>query len=382
MARSDERSELTEFDHQCGIYSTNSVCNRSSSYGLRIEQVNQRVVGFSLDIWNIYIRTNVRNCNWARQQNYKQRLVSIEERNISGEESISLFVEGNRREGRRPSYAFEYSSPPQIMPPPPPPPPATTAPGSVFLSSPVAHRSRKRKNTEPLAALTRPSFVFAVDSNHAAMAAALSHPFFLAAAAASSRDMSESLSNTPRMSASSFDEHHPLISSTAMKRSMSPSCHSKCSDDGPKKFSPAMNNHHIGRSPCFTPTMNTSSLLSQVSKLKMIAKGKRASNLLVSIRWKFFFDVLENNHEQTSLDRSITLSIELNGTAYQGTLYATTLTGSKEWIGSVVFMYLETRHLRSIFLCLSVCLLSRFVRRCLFLTRSGWNEISLFCAYN
>ena len=53
---------------------------------------------------------------------------------------VFLFVEGNRREGRRPSYAFEYSSPPQIMPPPPPPPPTST---SAFLASPLAHRPCK-----------------------------------------------------------------------------------------------------------------------------------------------------------------------------------------------------------------------------------------------
>lgn len=56
-----------------------------------------------------------------------------------------VFLEGNRREGRRPSYAFEYSSPPQIMPPPPPPPlPSTTmASTNSFLTSPLAHRSCK-----------------------------------------------------------------------------------------------------------------------------------------------------------------------------------------------------------------------------------------------
>jgi len=54
--------------------------------------------------------------------------------------SFFWFSEGNRREGRRPSYAFEYSSPPQIMPPPPPP--SST---SAFLASPLAHRPCKKK---------------------------------------------------------------------------------------------------------------------------------------------------------------------------------------------------------------------------------------------
>lgn len=42
--------------------------------------------------------------------------------------------------------------------------------------------------------------------------------------------------------------------------------------------------------------------------------------------------ILENNpDQQQAVDKSITISIELNGIAYQGTLYATTFTGSKEW---------------------------------------------------
>lgn len=53
-------------------------------------------------------------------------------------------LEGNRREGRRPSYAFEYSSPPQIMPPPPPPPPPPQAASSAFLTSPLTHRSCRK----------------------------------------------------------------------------------------------------------------------------------------------------------------------------------------------------------------------------------------------
>jgi hypothetical protein len=65
---------------------------------------------------------------------------------------IYLFdiLEGNRREGRRPSYGFEYSSPPQIMPPPPPPPPPiTTASSNSFLASPLAHRPCKEKKNFP-----------------------------------------------------------------------------------------------------------------------------------------------------------------------------------------------------------------------------------------
>lgn len=54
-----------------------------------------------------------------------------------------FILEGNRREGRRPSYTFEYSSPPQIMPPPPPPPTTTSATANSFLASPLAHRPCK-----------------------------------------------------------------------------------------------------------------------------------------------------------------------------------------------------------------------------------------------
>ena len=42
------------------------------------------------------------------------------------------------------------------------------------------------------------------------------------------------------------------------------------------------------------------------------------------------FDYLENHLEMAAIDKSITLSIELNGIAYQGTLHATTLTGTKD----------------------------------------------------
>ena len=61
------------------------------------------------------------------------------------DKNISWFIsEGNRREGRRPSYAFEYSSPQQIMPPPPPPPPLpTTTSANAFLASSFAHRTCK-----------------------------------------------------------------------------------------------------------------------------------------------------------------------------------------------------------------------------------------------
>ena len=41
---------------------------------------------------------------------------------------------------------------------------------------------------------------------------------------------------------------------------------------------------------------------------------------------------IENDPEQqqSSTDKSISISIELNGIAYQGTLYATTFTSSKQ----------------------------------------------------
>ncbi|CAF2505122.1 unnamed protein product [Rotaria sp. Silwood2] len=243
---------------------------------------------------------------------------------LSSPGELQAAIEGNRREGRRPSYAFEYSSPPQIMPPPPPPPTSTSA----FLASPLAHRPLDPNHGHEA-------------MQHAAMAAAaaLSHPFFLAAAAASSRDGNHSSieqSSTPRIP--SFDDHHhhhnhlqsssptSIIptnklferSSTATKRSLSPSLLSKQqqNDDNnninslSKKSITSINNI---RSTCFTPvtTNNNSSLLSPVSKLKIIAK--------------------ENNpDQQQSNEKSITISIELNGIAYQGTLYATMFTGSKE----------------------------------------------------
>jgi hypothetical protein len=115
-----------------------------------------------------------------------------------------------------------------------------------------------------------------VDPNHAAMAAALSHPFFLAAAAAaSSRDTNESASTTPRIP--SYDDHPYLTSSSMIKRSISPSFISKQNDDTTKKFAPIMNNNSIHSncftSPTTTTTANPPSLLSHVSKLKIIAKG-------------------------------------------------------------------------------------------------------------
>ena len=51
----------------------------------------------------------------------------------------------------------------------------------------------------------------------------------------------------------------------------------------------------------------------------------------ISIRLISHFFILSENHfEQQFNEKSINLSIELNGIAYQGTLYATTITGSKE----------------------------------------------------
>lgn len=193
-------------------------------------------------------------------------------------------AEGNRREGRRPSYAFEYSSPPQIMPPPPPPPAPTASSGAgpnPFLPSPLAHRSRSL--TKLVDFLFKMSFniwwtcffyfFFVVDPNHAAMAAALSNPFFLAAAAASSRDLNDPLSSATRIhsSSSSVDDHHSLVPSPSIKRSLSPT---RTNEDVSKRFSSPMNGTNLVRPTCFTPNMN-SSLLSQVSKLKIIAKGKK-----------------------------------------------------------------------------------------------------------
>ncbi len=127
---------------------------------------------------------------------------------------------------------------------------------------------------------------------HAAMAAALSHPFFLAAAAASSRDVHHSsMEQSSPVRIPSFDDHHHQHhhlqssptnklferSSTITKRSLSPSFSSKQSNDEQtnsllKKPVTTINNL---RTTCFTPvTTNTSALLSPVSKLKIIAKGK------------------------------------------------------------------------------------------------------------
>jgi hypothetical protein len=187
---------------------------------------------------------------------------------------------------------------------------------------------------------------------HAAMAAAaaLSHPFFLAAAAASSRDANHSSleqSSTPRIPP--FDDHHhhhlhhhlqspsptnKLFerSSIIAKRSLSPSFLSRQATDDAigspmKKSVTTLNNL---RSTCFTPvtTNSSSSLLSPVSKLKIIAKGTRSDDSSeTSLRSKTL-RLLENNSDQ---QQSITISIELNGIAYQGTLYAAAgLTANKE----------------------------------------------------
>lgn len=196
----------------------------------------------------------------------------------------SFVSEGNRREGRRPSYAFEYSSPPQIMPPPPPPPPPSAA-VNAFLSSPLAHRSCTKFAPE-VSSLSK--LIFLVDPNHGheamqhaamAAAAALSHPFFFAAAAASSREVNQEQSSSLRLS--SFDDHHhhhylhhnnKLFERSAMKRSLSPaSFFSKQTlEDSPMKKPVQL------RSTCFTPvTPNTSTFLPSVSKLRIIAKGKQ-----------------------------------------------------------------------------------------------------------
>ena len=163
-----------------------------------------------------------------------------------------------------------------------------------------------------------------------AAAAALSNQYFLAAAAAaSSRDVNESSSAT-RMP--SFDDHHHLTSSATVKRSLSPSFFSKSNEDHAKKFASATN-----PSLSFTPpinNMNSPSLLSQVSKLKIITKG---NNLDQWDRSEIFIRIfsldnhLDQSHQQhQSAEKSISLSIELNGIAYQGTLYATTITGSNK----------------------------------------------------
>jgi hypothetical protein len=156
------------------------------------------------------------------------------------------------------------------------------------------------------------SFSVLVDPNHGheamqhaamAAAAALSHPFFLAAAAASSRDVSHSsIDQSSPVRIPSFDDHHHLQSSptnklferssTITKRSLSPSFLSKQSNDDNiisfiKKPVTTINNI---RSTCFTPvTTNTSSLLSPISKLKIIAKGnkKKSSWLFLFIFFKF-----------------------------------------------------------------------------------------------
>jgi len=49
---------------------------------------------------------------------------------------------------------------------------------------------------------------------------------------------------------------------------------------------------------------------------------------ILDLKFSIYFP--ENNLEQQFNEKSINLSIELNGIAYQGTLFATTITGSKE----------------------------------------------------
>lgn len=209
---------------------------------------------------------------------------------LSSPGELQAAIEGNRREGRRPSYAFEYSSPPQIMPPPPPL--SASSSSSTVTTNPFMHRS--------------------LDPNHghAAMAAAavLSNPFFLAAAAASSRDVNSHPSidqSTSSIRMSSFDEHRLQLSSPinnnkfSTKRTLSPSSSSFLSKQALdemnnispiKKPTPIINH---SRSNCFTSVTTNSS----ISKLKIIAN-------------------------ENSPEKSVTLSIELNGINYQGTLYA------------------------------------------------------------
>lgn len=163
---------------------------------------------------------------------------------------------------------------------------------------------------------------------HAAMAAAaaLSHPFFLAAAAASSRDVSHSsIEQSSPVRIPSFDDHHHLqssptnklferstssSSSTITKRSLSPSFLSKQTNDDHtnsliKKPVTTINNI---RSTCFTPvTTNTSSLLSPVSKLRIIAKGKSSMiSFLNSFDYVFSFiflkKIIQTNRLQYQLN--------------------------------------------------------------------------------
>jgi hypothetical protein len=194
-----------------------------------------------------------------------------------------------------------------------------------------------------------------VDPNHAgheamqqaamAAAAALSHPFFLAAAAASSRDGSHpSLegSSVARL-IPSFDDHHHhhqqqqqqhlhlqslpnnrfFERPSAVKRSLSPAFLSKSTHEethnnlSTKKFAPPSSMSHV-RSTSFTPvtTASTPSLLSPGSKLKIVAKGKDEDECVVFNEMNL---VCLESHSDSA---SISISIELNGIAYQGTLYA------------------------------------------------------------
>ena len=81
--------------------------------------------------------------------------------------------------------------------------------------------------------------------------------------------------------------------------------------------------------------------------------------IIQNVRLVFLF--AENNSEQ---QQSITISIELNGVAYQGTLYATTLTANKEWPQMYAFQF------DIFFFNFSFRILLRFVSFLLFLSFS------------
>ena len=99
------------------------------------------------------------------------------------------------------------------------------------------------------------------------MAAAFTHPFFLAAAAAASttREMNSS--------SSSIDDEH-LSSAVTMKRNLSPS---------PSTSSQTKSNEEISAKK-FSPHSNHSAtVLSQVNQMNIIAKGKDQTFLLLSL---------------------------------------------------------------------------------------------------
>lgn len=267
------------------------------------------------------------------------------------------------------------------MPPPPPPPSATTAPGSAFLSSPVAHRSCKTRNTKSTDVLTFPLFRSGRESRSDGSRSVSSILFGCGCSVIAwyewiiiqcTKNVRFIIRRASSVDVVTGDEAKPVALVSLEIRwwwteevltgheQSSYRTGTLFDTDDEQHFLIALASEQI-EDGCQRYVRGSTSHLKEM---------------------EFFFRVLENNHEQASLDKSITLSIELNGTAYQGTLYATAWTGSKEWIGSVVFMYLKARHLRSIFLCLSVCLLSRFVRRCLFLIHNNWNETSVFFVHN